>query len=158
MSRCICKRSRASARRAGVIAQPDEQRHQTSHKRHEDPPRVLVGVFGCANGFAAAYHAVHALVSIVRRLSRTCDGGCKHGPLLAWSCRRQLMTCMVKEIACMEGSVLETDARPAGPDCETVATTISKRLMGDTGRMPLTKDAIKFGTFVVTSQVCSLSA
>jgi hypothetical protein len=55
----------------------------------------------------------------------------------------------------MGSSVLETDARTAGPDCETVATTTSKRLMGDTGRMPLTKDAIKFGTFVVTSQVCS---
>ena len=54
----------------------------------------------------------------------------------------------------MESSVLETDARTAGPDCETVATTIDECLMGDTGRMPLTKDVIKFGTFVVTSQVC----
>ena len=51
----------------------------------------------------------------------------------------------------MESSVLETDARTAGPDCETNLQAIE----GDTGRMPLTKEVVKFGTFVVTNQVCS---
>jgi hypothetical protein len=47
------------------------------------------------------------------------------------------------------------NTKPAS-DCETVLGSrraCDDSSMGDTGIMPLTKDVVKFGTFVVTSQV-----
>jgi hypothetical protein len=155
--RCICKRSRASARRAGVIAQPDEQRHKTAIKGTRFSHECCSGIWLCEwicrslprRGFVWWPSHVAAHVTGLRARALPSSPGVAGANQL-------------RALACMEGAreVPKTDAHAAGADCETILGSRragDDRLMGDTGRMPLTKDVIKFGTFVVTSQVRSSS-
>ena len=52
---------------------------------------------------------------------------------------------------------------PAGAElrllgASVLATTLRRHLRRHTGRMPLTKEVVKFGSFVVTNQVCCACA